>query len=103
MIQRLLNRLGYTHKSQMDLNFYLNGVSTVIGDPTDYTLTKEIEEQFFKDLSAVDNINSFLDATLAADMQREFSAQEDMQRHLIKGAFGRTSYFKMGVKKANNL
>lgn len=98
-ILKILNRFGFYHSSQVDLNFVLNKIVEHVGDPRDYGLNKKVEEQVFRDMSRVENINKFLNATLAADIQREFTCQDDTQRGLIKGAFGRTAYFKSGIMK----
>lgn len=98
-----MEKLGYIHKDEMTYEFHLGEVAKQLGDPTDYGLTKKIKEQFFQDLSQLPDANKFLDATLAADMQREFSSADDIQRSLVKGAFGRTLYFKQGIKQANDL
>lgn len=99
----ILNKLGYIHESQMTYVYHMGEVAKYLGDPTEYGYTKKQEQQFMKDLAAIDGVNAFLDATLAADMQREFSSQEDSFRQLVKGSFGRTIYFKKGVKEALDL
>lgn len=99
MLNKLLKKLGYVKIDEMTYEFHLSQVAKLLGDPTDYKITPEIESKFFNEMSRVENVNGFLDATLAADMQREFSCTDDTQRHLVKGAFGRTLYFKRGIKK----
>jgi hypothetical protein len=93
---------GFVKLSDLTYDYHISEASKLLGDPTEYEITPQFESRFFKDLSSVDGINLFLDATLAADMQREFSCTDDNQRHLVKGAFGRTLYFKKGVKKASS-
>lgn len=99
MIEKLLNKFGYVKGVKATYEYHITEAAKYLGDPTDFSLTKEVEEDFFKDLSQIPNVGNFLDATLAADMQREFSCTEENQRHLVKGAFGRTLYFKKGIKK----
>lgn len=102
MLDKLMNKLGYTKTNKLTYDYHLYEVAKMVGDPTEYVLSKELEEQFFRDLSSVDNINNFLDATMAKDMQREFSGDVS-QRDLVHGAFARTTYLKMGIRKALDL
>lgn len=102
MFEKLLNKLGYSKTVELTPEDHMYQVARMIGDPTDYVLTKEIEEQFFRDLAQVDRINDFLDATMAKDMQRGF-AGDVSQRDLVHGAFARTTYLKLGVRKALGL
>lgn len=101
MLKKIMRLFGFVKLSDLTYDFHISEAGKLLGDPTDYGITTEVESKFFKDLSTVEDINLFLDATLAADMQREFSCTDDNQRHLVKGAFGRTLYFKKGVKKAS--
>lgn len=96
--KNILRKFGYIHKSEIQPDYLM-----LLGVPSDYPKIADIEEQFFKDLSRVDGIDKFLDATMAFDMKREFNSQTDQERNLVKGGYGRTLYFKKGVMEARGL
>ena len=98
MISKILNKLGYVHISEVEPEYL-----STLGEPSDYPLIKDMEDQFFKDLAGIDRVDDFLDATMLLDMQREFNTQTDQERHLVKGGYGRTLYFKRGITKARGL
>lgn len=96
-IKKILRKFGFIHESELTQEFLLLEIGKIIGDPMEYSIPKKFEEQFFKDLAAIDRIHEYLDATLAADMRREFSSPIE-QRDLIHGAFSRTAYIKGKIK-----
>lgn len=100
MIEKLFRKLGYVRIEDITYEVHLNEVCKGIGDPTEYTITEELQNDFMQSMSQIPDIDRFLDATLAADMQREFSCENDDQRHITKGAFRRTLYFKKGIINA---
>lgn len=53
---------------------------------------QEAEIKIYKTLAKVDGIHKLLRDTMVKDMRRYFAAQDDRERHLIYGAFSRTSY-----------
>lgn len=97
MIEKILNHFGYIPKEKA-----LEEVALLAGNPRDYPELKKIEEDIFKDLAQVPDIDSFLDITMGYDMQREFSAPDE-QRPIVHGAYARTAYLKSGIKKARSL
>ena len=97
MIKKLLRRFGYTHESDMDENFFALELARSIGDPMEYTIEKDEEEEMFRDLAKIEHLPGYLTATLAKDMQRSFAATE-VERAVIKGAFARTSYWRSKVR-----
>lgn len=100
MFEKLLNKLGYIKEETIDDNYCLFRVASMVGDPTEYEISEELETEFFRDLSKIEVAHKYFDATLAKDMQREFSAPLE-QRDLIHGAFARIAYLKSKLVKYN--
>lgn len=62
------------------------------GDIFEYTIDKQEEKIIMKELKKINGLLNYLKATQAKDVTRYFSAQDEKQRDLIRGAFHRTLY-----------
>ncbi len=92
---------GYIHESELTEEFLALRLAQLVGDPTEYSISKEEDAKFFQDLSRVDNAAQMLRATAAKDMVRYFGATDDHQRGLIRGAFSRTTYWATMLKNVS--
>lgn len=101
MIQQLLSRFGYLHESKITENYLGKRYGELIGDVNNYGIEKEMEGELFNDLSVVNGIKEYLDATMANDMQRYFAATDEKQRDIVRGAFARTAYLKSRLNKTS--
>lgn len=97
-MKKILEYFGYIHKSDLQPD-----IIESIPNPRDIPEVKDMEEQFFRDLAAVDKIDLFLDATLFANLKREFNSQTDQERNLIKGHYAMTAYLKKGISQVRGL
>jgi hypothetical protein len=97
-MRKILKYFGYIHKSEVEPDYM-----ETLPDPKDIPELKDLEEQFFKDLANVDRIDMFLDATMFADMKREFNSSTDQERNLVKGHYALAGYLKKGIMKARGL
>lgn len=108
MIQKLLNKLGYFKEEQVrdlekdpftpeELGFLY---AQTLGDVTEYTIEPKQEKELFEKLRKIEGLFDYLRATTAKDIQRYFMASSDSQREAVKGALGRTIYFKNKVSGA---
>lgn len=99
MIGKLLNKFGYFKPMEITEEDVFQALGRIVGNPTDYEVPKELEDNIFQDLSRVDGITDYLKATMAMDMQRDFAATPD-QKDLIHGAFSRTAYLRSRILAA---
>lgn len=84
MIEKLFNKLGYIKSS--------------VHEDADFPVQEE--EKLFRDLSAVDGFQDYLNSVMAKDMKRYFVAETPEQQNLIKGGFSRMMYFKTRLEKS---
>lgn len=105
MIEKLLAKFGYVKANEIrditkepftenELGFMY---AEAIGDVTQYSIEPKQERDLFERLKGVDGLFDYLRATSAKDIQRYFMASGDLQREAVKGAMGRTIYFKNKV------
>jgi endonuclease I len=107
MIEKILKRFGYT-KALKDKDIYTM-FAEEIGDIRQYEINSKFEKVLFEQFATLDGATDYLKATIAADMQRYFSAPDERSRDIIRGGIARTSYFlslckqKRGETKLENL
>ena len=101
MFEKLLNRFGYIKQSSITEDFIITEVAKLIGDPHEYSISEELDADFFRDISNTEHGMEYLKATAAKDMIRHFAAETDKDRWLTRGAFIRTVYLMNRIKKAN--
>ena len=99
MIKQILRKLGYIHEDILTEKFLAGRLAAFLGDATDNSLSKELEENFFSDLAKIDNATKYLRATASTDMQKHFGAADQKQADLIHGAFARTMYWASMVER----
>lgn len=73
------------------------------GDIPEQVIDKDLEDRVIADLRNVDGFHLFLQSLMNKDIIRYFSAQEDIARHLTRGAFQRTLYLKNRMKAKTKL
>lgn len=105
MIEKLLNKFGFVKADKIrdldkepftteELGFMY---AKTLGDVMEYTIEPKQERELFEKLKKVEGLFDYLRATTAKDIQRYFMASSDSQREAVKGALGRTIYFKNKV------
>lgn len=85
----------------METDKLLNSVAdTLYG--TDHFIDKKVEKELFEKLVEVEGFMEYLRATCEADIHRYFTATNEKERDMIRGAYSRALYFKsLLVNKAD--
>jgi len=81
------------------LDLYMQTYSDIL----EVEVTNEDTVAFFKALSKIPATNTYLRNTMGKDIQRYFIAEDDLSRARIKGAYGRTMYFRAMLKKVREM
>lgn len=96
MLNKLAKNLAERFLSEDDLLSVFNNKF----DPVGSDIEQETKREIFTDMSKIDNIDLFLDATLSNDLDRYFGVDDDKGRFQVRGAYLRTSYIKSQIRKA---
>lgn len=97
LLRKILSKLGYIHSSELTEEFLLTKLAWFVDVERD-EISEKLEKQIFSDMAQIENINYYLNSTMAKDMKREFTSGPE-QRATIHGAFARTAYFKSKLLK----
>ena len=100
MTKKEIKELGYIHKDELTDDFLFGELAKMVGV---IDLSKEEENNFFEQLSRVEDVRRFLQGTASKDVQRYFGATDDKQRDLVRGAFTRTVYMLSKLKASEDV
>lgn len=99
MIDRILNYFGYEKRKVWTEEEIISYYCKLIGNPVEYSLSKEEDELFFKNLDMVDGAREYFKATMAKDVMRYFGAKGQTEQDTVRGGFARTAYFMSKLKE----
>jgi hypothetical protein len=95
----ILERLGYIKKERITLDYINEEYGRLIGNPTDYSISKELDQEFYDNLRRIDGVRDYFKATAAKDMLRYFQATGAEEQSVVRGAFARTMYILGKLKE----
>lgn len=99
-LEYVLNKMGFYRNPEVTDEMVEQALVERYGDPREYTPSKEHEAELFGRLARVDGFQDYLKATSGQDIIRYFSAQDEAQREMARGAYARTLYMENQIKKA---